>query len=244
MAQMKGVLLSLCRTMPMIVDISHSVPPQDVFAGGMILRDVCRFFPPQTLHVAVVDPGVGTVRRIIYAEYGEQRFIAPDNGLLSLLPHDLPLQRLVVLENRQFWRTVVSSTFHGRDIMAPVAAELFNGVDPTTLGSGSDSLQVQLPWPAIERIANTIRGEVVYVDSFGNLITNITLAELPPTYTKMVVEIRGRRICGIRETYGSAEPGEIISLGDSGGRLEIAVVNGNAAESLQVCREEPVVVWL
>src|SRR5262245_28785693 len=144
-AQMKGVILSLCREVELI-DISHAIGPQNIREGAVVLADATTRFPPGSIHVAVVDPGVGTNRRLIYAEIGQQRYLAPDNGLLSRLgSRDRP-HRLRALENEALWLPDTSHTFHGRDILAPVAAQLACGVDPNDLGPPVAALHT-LPWP-------------------------------------------------------------------------------------------------
>lgn len=249
-AQMKGVLLSLCNQPPLIVDVSHSVPPQDVFAGAFLLEDVCHRFPPGTLHLAVVDPGVGTSRKIVYAELGEQKFIGPDNGLLSLTASLLGIRRIISLENKELWLKDRSATFHGRDIMTPVAAAVLNGTDPIQFGPLLERL-VEIPSPKVESLRDgSLRGEVIHVDSFGNLITNISESDLRDDEYEILpatVRIADVVIEGLSKTYGQSPPGSLIALIaliGSGGRLEIAVVNGNAAERLKVGRGETVEVRL
>ena len=132
-AAMKGVILSICPAAT-IVDIAHDVPPQDIRRAALLLDDVADWFPPETIHVAVVDPGVGTDRAIVYARIGQQQFIAPDNGLLSRLAARTPPPKLIRLSEPAYWLEHVSTTFHGRDIMAPVAARLALGLDPDRLG--------------------------------------------------------------------------------------------------------------
>jgi S-adenosyl-L-methionine hydrolase (adenosine-forming) len=245
-AQMKGVLLSLCRETPTIVDLSHEIPPQDVFAGAMFLGDACPRFPPKTLHIAVIDPGVGTSRRIVYAELGEQKFIGPDNGLFSLVAKSLVPKLIVSIENEKFWLPERSQTFHGRDIMAPVAAAVMNKVDPREFGPRVERLELNRSWPECEtKGCYQVSGEVVHVDSFGNLITNIPVGALLDEFDQPSVadvQIRSEIIRGLSKTYGDAPSGSLIALIDSGGRLEIAVVNESAAELLQAGRGEKVVV--
>jgi S-adenosyl-L-methionine hydrolase (adenosine-forming) len=233
-AQMKGVVLSLCGEVT-LVDISHDVGPQNIRQGAVVLADVTPRFPPETIHVAVVDPGVGTARRIVYAEIGQQRYIAPDNGLLSRLAAATRPTRIVAIEKEAYWLPQRSNTFHGRDIMAPVAAHLANGLDPRKLGAPSAEL-VMLDWPLPERSSSGVMGEVLFVDSFGNVITNISGDELQMvgSANALVVDCGGRKIRGVVPTYGAAMPGEIVALVDSQGRLEIAKVGGSAANELQI----------
>ena len=181
-AAMKGVILSI-NPQAQIVDLSHAVPPHDIRPGAIVLAETARWFPPGTIHVAVVDPGVGSKRRIVYAQIGTQHFVAPDNGLLSRLASlDRP-SKIVGVDEPQYWLPEVSRTFHGRDIMAPVAARLSLGLAPEKLGPPLKQL-VELPWAEVQQVPNRIEGEVIEVDSFGNLITNITRAMLDGVPTR------------------------------------------------------------
>src|SRR5690606_20887981 len=158
-----------------IVDLTHAVPPQDVCQGALVLAQTARWFPPGTLHVAVVDPGVGTARRIIYAEIGDQRFLGPDNGLFSRLALACRPTTIIAVTRREHWLPEVSHTFHGRDIMAPVAARLTLGLEPRQLGERITEL-VMLPWSEVCVKERKITGQVASIDSFGNLITDISAA--------------------------------------------------------------------
>lgn len=233
-AQMKGVILSICRDVD-VIDISHAIGAQNIREGAMVLADVAPRFPPGTIHVAVVDPGVGTSRRILYAEIGTQQYIAPDNGLLSRVAEANEPTLIVELENAKYWLRQPSYTFHGRDVMAPAAAHLAGGLEPTKLGSGRESI-VTLDWPLPLISSRGVTGEVLWVDTFGNLITNITLAEIGAIGKPelVVVDCGGTQIRGIVATYAAAMSGETVALFDSQGRLEIAKVNGNAARELQI----------
>jgi S-adenosylmethionine hydrolase len=241
-AQMKGVILSICRDVELI-DVSHSIAPQNIREGAIVLADATPRFPRGTIHVAVVDPGVGTSRRIVYAEIGEQRYIAPDNGLLSRLAVGTEPSLIVELENTKFWLPKPSHTFHGRDILAPVAAHLAAGVEPVKLGSGLESL-LMLDWPQPVVSSSGVAGEVLFIDSFGNLITNIGQAEIDAIGepAALIIDCGRRKIRGIVSTYGAAMLGETVALFDSQGRLEIAVVGGNAARDLHVAVGEHVFV--
>lgn len=227
-AEMKGEILSRNRE-AMIVDISHAIKAQDVVHGAVVLDDVTRRFPPATIHVAVVDPGVGTTRRIVYAEIGDQRYLAPDNGLLTLLCRRTPPSRLIHVAEPRFWASEVSDTFHGRDIFAPVAAHLSLGLDPAELGPVIDTLvEAAIPEPQVE--SDCITGQVLVADPFGNLITNIRreqLASLGPL-AELRVHYKSFNIAGVGRTYGESPRGAVIALLDSHGRLEIAVVQGSA----------------
>jgi S-adenosyl-L-methionine hydrolase (adenosine-forming) len=233
-AQMKGVILSIYRDVE-VIDISHAIGPQNIREGAVVLADATPRFPASTIHIAVIDPGVGTSRRIIYAELGEQRYLAPDNGLLSLLAGRHPFKQIVALENADYWLPQPLHTFHGRDILAPAAAHLAAGIDPEKLGKPRDAM-VMLHWPQPKKSASSVTGEILYIDSFGNLITNINRDDVQTlgNPASLVVDCGGRQIRGIVPTYGAALNGEFVALFDSQGRLEVAKVGGNAAQDLQI----------
>jgi S-adenosylmethionine hydrolase len=233
-AQMKGVILSICRDVELI-ELTHGIAAQNIREGAVVLADVTPRFPAGSIHVAVVDPGVGTARRIVYAEIGEQRYVAPDNGLLSLLAAREAPRATITVDNTEFWLPNHSQTFHGRDIMAPIAAHLAGGVKPQRLGQSAGPL-VMLDWPEPTISSHGVAGEILYIDSFGNLVTNISREDVTRIGepAALVVDCGGRRIRGIVSTYGAALEGEIIALFDSQERLEIAKVNGNAARELHL----------
>src|SRR5438477_6068578 len=193
-AQMKGVILSICRDVE-LVDISHAIGAQNVREGAVVLADVTPRFPAGTIHLAVVDPGVGTARRIVYADFSQQQYVAPDNGLLSVVGGSGPPGRFFAIENPKYWLAEPSQTFHGRDIMAPVAAHLARGIAPEKLGPPLDEL-VMLDWPQPRKSGRRLIGEVLYVDSFGNLITNLCHDEVIELAepSALVVDCCGRKI--------------------------------------------------
>lgn len=241
-AAMKGVILSI-NPAATLVDVTHTIRPQDIRHGAVVLADVTHLFPPGTIHVAVVDPGVGTDRAIVYTRIGQQGFVVPDNGLLGELLKRSQADQIVRIENREFWREPVSNTFHGRDIMAPVAAHLSLGVAPTKFGPTVESIsRLELPKPQIH--PGRIDGVVLEVDSFGNLITNITGDMLAgyPTDERVCI------VCGIYETFGilsayaQQHADMFVALVGSSGRLELALVEGNAAERLGLQAGMPVTV--
>jgi S-adenosyl-L-methionine hydrolase (adenosine-forming) len=193
----------------------------------------------------VVDPGVGSGRRIVYARIGSQQFIAPDNGLLSRLAAAEAATKIVAIEEPEFWLTDVSATFHGRDIMAPVAAHLSLGLKPEKLGRPVEQL-VELPWAEVQQVANRIEGEVIEVDSFGNLITNITRAMLDgvPTDETVIISCEEHETQGIFATYSDQPTMTFMAHVGSTGRLELAVVDENASAMLGVRVGAPVrVCW-
>jgi S-adenosyl-L-methionine hydrolase (adenosine-forming) len=241
-AAMKGVILSI-NPDAVLVDVSHSVPAQDVRAGAIVLAETARWFPPETIHIGVVDPGVGGARRIVFARIGSQNFIAPDNGLLSRLATCEKPSKIVSVENEELWLSHVSATFHGRDIIAPVAARLSLGLDPNDLGSPAEQL-VELAWPEVQQVANRIDGEVVEVDSFGNLITNITRAMLEgvPRNESVTISCDEHETQGIFATYSDQPTMTFMAHVGSTGRLELAVVDENASAMLGVRVGAPVCV--
>src|SRR5438270_1372894 len=153
-AAMKGVILSINPT-ARLVDIAHTVAPQNIRQSAMLLAEATTWFPAETIHVAVIDPGVGTQRRIVYAQIGDQQYLAPDNGLLSRLTAKSRPARIIALENAEHWLPSVSNTFHGRDILAPIAAQLSLGMEPDRLGPSISGL-VELDWPTPQVEPNRI----------------------------------------------------------------------------------------
>jgi S-adenosylmethionine hydrolase len=239
-AAMKGVILSI-NPDATIVDLSHAIPPQDVRAGAIALAETAPLFPDETIHVAVVDPGVGTKRPIVYARIGNQQFVAPDNGLLGRLAAGRQPTKIVRITEPRFWLPRVTSTFHGRDIMAPVAARLSLGLVPDELGEPHTNL-TPLDWPEVTELANHIEGRVIEVDSFGNLITNITRDMLQgvPTDEQVTVTCDEHETHGIFATYGDQPAMTLIALVGSGDCLELAIVDESAATMLGVKAGAPV----
>jgi S-adenosylmethionine hydrolase len=241
-AALKGVILSI-NPAATIVDITHDIRPQDVRQGAVVLDDVCNRFPPDSIHVVVVDPGVGTDRAIVYAQIGRQHYVAPDNGLLCRLAEKTPPTKIFVLTNDEYWLNPVSSTFHGRDIMAPVAAHLSLGLDPCLLGPKSQTL-VGLKWPEVVVKPDRIVGQILEIDSFGNLITNITSDLLigRPTDERACVICSIYETWGIYGTYGDQLQGMFVAVVGSSNRIELAVVGDNAADRLGVRVGMPVTI--
>ena len=251
---MKGVLLGISPDVT-LVDISHDVPPQDIGHGAFVLGSAYRYFPPETIHVAVVDPGVGTGRRALLLVTPSGRFLAPDNGLLTYVLADerrrpasdnvtgsadsdfmepLPVPvpggcSAYSLTNQEYWRHPVSRTFHGRDIFAAVAGHLSRGVPPQELGEEVDSvLALYVPAPVARD--GVVEGWILFVDHFGNLVSNIRSADLPGS--EVQVEIGGVPIAGLSRTFADSEG--LLALVGSRDYLEIAEANGSAAERLGV----------
>ena len=235
---MKGVIRNINPTVE-IIDISHSVKNFNVHAGAFVLKNSCRFFPEGTIHVAVVDPGVGSERAAVMVETENYFFIAPDNGVLSYALDTENVRRFIRLENEKFFLSTISSTFHGRDIFAPVAAHLAAGIDPAEFGPELDKI-VRLPKSEPHPLSSKeLLGCVICIDNFGNLITNISKSDLEkfPAKSKsglIRISIRDREIRKISSSYTDGAEGEPIALIGSSDYLEIAVNKGNAAENLDV----------
>jgi S-adenosylmethionine hydrolase len=245
---MKGVILEL-NVAAVLVDLSHEVPPQDILAGAFILAEAAPYFPPGTIHLAVVDPGVGTGRRALAVRGRGQYWVGPDNGLLHLAIAKSTDLTIVSLENPAYFRPEVSATFHGRDIYAPVAAHLSLGVDLSQFGHLITD-PVPLPCPVPLLTSEKIRGEIIYVDRFGNLISNLPAQALKTWLQGRALYLRlgypkdtGRGyetfrvvkdiILGkIAQTYADMPPGKFLALEGSHGYLEIACNQDSAARRL------------
>jgi len=238
---MKGVMLGINPRLQ-LVDLTHSVPPQAVLPGALILRSAVRYFPPGTLHVAVVDPGVGSDRRPLVIETEQGWLVGPDNGVLSLAADALGVRRAHHIENTGLLRYPVSQTFHGRDVFAPVAAHLSRGQALESVGQAVDTFaRVALPVPT--RTPTSVTGEVVHVDHFGNLVTNIDAQLLAAFRTPpLSVSIRGTTIAAPISSYASVPEGTLLSIIGSWGVLEIAVRGGSAATRLAAGVATPVAV--
>ena len=238
---MKGVIASRAPDVR-VVDLTHGIPPQDVVAGALVLRHAVPYFPPGTVHVAVVDPGVGSARRALCVETGHGVLVGPDNGLLSLAAPPADVRRIVHLTEERFFLSPRSATFHGRDVFAPVAAALATGTPPSALGTPVAEMQrLELPTPV--RDGRSVRGQVIYVDRFGNLSSNVgaeLLAALPRP--PVSIAIRDVRLRGVAPSYASVAPGEPVAVVNSWGLLEIAVRDGSARERLGARLGEPIVI--
>jgi hypothetical protein len=236
---MKGVMLGI-NPSASFVDLSHEVPPQDIPAGALILRSAALFFPPGTIHLAVVDPGVGSSRRALLVETPRALFVGPDNGLLSLAAPADAVTRLIHLTNEEYFLAPRSQTFHGRDVFAPVAAHLSRGVPPERFGHTIFDME-RLTLPSVEYRASGLTGNVIYIDHFGNAITNITEADvrLFPTGT-LLVSIDGMQIRGIQSSYAAVEVGAPMAIINSWGLVEIAVRNRSAAQHFALHLGHPV----
>ncbi len=238
---MKGVILGLCPD-ARLVDLSHDIAAQNVAQAAYVLAAAAPYFPAGTIHLAVVDPGVGSDRRPLVVQTDRAFCVGPDNGLFSPFQAE-PGARSWALDRPEFWRATrqVSRTFHGRDIFAPVAAHLARGVLPEQMGRPiSDPVRLPLAEP-IRHPDGHITGQVIYTDRFGNLITNVPAEWVAAG--RWCIEIAGQRIAGIRAAYADAERGELLALVSSGGTVEIAVREGSAAARLGVGVGARVALW-
>ena len=241
---MKGVIATLAPA-ARVVDITHEIAPGDVLGGALALEAAARFFPPGTVHVAVVDPGVGTARRAIAVESAGQVFVGPDNGLLALAA-GAP-RRVFALDRVRYHLPDVSATFHGRDVFAPVAARIAGGAPIARLGTRLDEL-AGLTLPAVRHARRALTGSVIHADRFGNLVTNITAQDLERLagacgLGRVCVRVAGRAVPGgLARTYGDRRRGALLALFGSSGRLEIARRDGSAAAVLRYQRKRPLAV--
>ena len=237
---MKGVMLGIAPGAQM-VDITHEISPQDVMEAAFVLQEAYPFFPSGTVHLVVVDPGVGTERRPIALKADGYYFVGPDNGLFTLLLNGKPIEQVVVLDRPEWWRTPSPSyTFHGRDIFAPVAAHLAAGRSLEEVGSpvARETLH-RLHWVKPTQDEQGIQGWVVHIDRFGNCITNIP-GKLLDMKRPMRIYVGNAIIDGVHRTYGEVPPGEPLALVGSSGMLEIAINGGNAAELFGIRKGAPV----
>jgi len=229
-AAMKGVVLSLAPE-ARIIDITHEIEPQNVLHGAFVLWQVWPWYPPGTIHVAVVDPGVGTARRILLGKYGGRFFIGPDNGVVTFLQREVQLEEMYVVENRRYFLPTIATTFHGRDILAPVAAHLSLGITPKEFGRATTHIEML---PVERRARDTsegLIGSVIHADRFGNLVTNIAAEQLGRFQcgdSAPEVYMNNEPIGPVRAAYAEVAIGEPIALFGSSGLLEIAVGRGSA----------------
>lgn len=233
---MKGVALGVCPD-AMFVDITHEIPPHDVLAGALELAASYRYFPPGTVFLVVVDPGVGSARRPIAAEAGGYRFVAPDNGVLALAFKETPPGKVVELTERRYARPTVSRTFEGRDRFAPAAAWLAKGIDLSGLGRALTAWHsLAVPEPVVAE--NHVVAEVLRVDRFGNLVTNVDRRTFERFAGGGGIEIVAgvQAVSKVVATYADTELGSLCALFGSSAHLEVAINGGSAAERLGLAR--------
>ncbi len=231
-AEMKGVLYTRLGEQARIVDISHSITPQNIRHGAVVWRETVPWFPDGTVHVGVVDPGVGTKRRLLAARFRNNdatgTLVCPDNGLASLILGDFELLEAVHPAEPRFWNENISRTFHGRDILAPLAAAIAAGEPLRHLGPpATKPIRLELPQPI--HANGTVRGMVLYVDAFGNAITNLLSDDIPSGSLLSLIAAGGKLPLRVVGTYGEAEPSTLVLLVGSSHRVELAEVNASAA---------------
>ncbi|MGH9613758.1 MAG: SAM hydrolase/SAM-dependent halogenase family protein [Bryobacteraceae bacterium] len=240
---MKGVILGI-EPRASVVDITHEVPKFDTAAAAFSIAETWRWFPEKTIHVIVVDPGVGSSRRPILVEADGHFFIAPDNGLLSPI-YAARKTRVRHIENRKLFLNPVSRTFHGRDIFAPSAAHLAKGVPPSRFGKLIQDF-VQIDFPSPRKTGNrTWSGIVLHVDYFGNLITNLPAAEFEGLATGLFeLAIEAQKVTRFARSYSEGQPGELLLVAGSSGYLEVAMNQSSAASKLRSKAAAPVKLTL
>jgi len=244
---MKGVIWGICPT-AQISDLSHMIGAQNIREAAYVFARSVPYFPKGSIHVVVVDPGVGTQRRPMAAQIGDWFYVGPDNGtitgLLERAEQEGWRSEFVELDQPEYWLQIISYVFHGRDIFSPVAAHLANGVSLAELGSPfGDPIRLELPKP--EKTKDGWRGEVTHIDHFGNISTNIRVENLGDAMEQkenIIVRLSGIEINGLVNTFGERPVGELIALIGSTGNLGIALVNGDAAEKLGVKQGNEILV--
>ncbi len=243
-ASMKGVILGI-NPRCTLVDISHRVGPQDIEEGAFLLASTSSFFPRGTIHLSVVDPGVGGPRRPILVVTSNYYFVGPDNGLFALALRRERVKRAIALTNRKFFLSRVSSTFHGRDLFAPVAAHLSLGVRPETFGDRIDTwADLRLARP--EQKGKELTGEIVHIDAFGNLVSNIdeqTLLDFVRDH-RFSIKVGRHKVYGLKKGYWEGKKGGMVALIGSGGFLEISVREGDARKKLKVKRGDRIKIQI
>ena len=241
---MKGVVASI-NPHARIIDLCHDVAPQDVRGAAFLLAGSFEYFPSGTIHVAVVDPTVGSDRRAICVQSGGHYFVGPDNGVVSIACYRAGRPKIFLLENESYFLSHRSRTFHGRDVFAPAAAHLSAGVPIEAMGRSIRSIErIRMPRPSVGR-GPVLRGEVIYVDKFGNLVTSIGIDIIRRVFqrvdwSELVVVCADHEINGLSKTYSDARPGMALALIGSHDSMEIAVRNGSASSKLGAGRGDKV----
>jgi len=241
-ASMKGAILNI-NPECLLIDITHEVNPHDIEEGAFILASTYSYFPKGTVHLSVVDPGVGGIRRPILIVTQNYFFVGPDNGLFTFVAQREKVKQVVALTKKKYFFSKVSSTFHGRDIFAPVAAHLSLGIKPSAFGHKIDSLEwLGFEGPFIKE--GKLLGEILHVDTFGNLVSNIDEGKLFRFIQgrPFVIRVGRKTIRGLKKGYWEGNKDEAIALLGSGGFLEISVREGDAQKVLKVKRGDP--IWI
>jgi S-adenosylmethionine hydrolase len=241
---LKGVIWKICPE-AQIADLTHTVTPQNVMEGALALGRLTSYFPEGTVHVAVVDPGVGTHRRPVAMRLGAHYFVGPDNGLFGVVLAQAEARaetvEIVHLDRPEYWLPEVSNVFHGRDIFSPVAAHLANGVPLSVLGSPvTDPVRINIPRP--EPVAKGWRGELIHIDAFGNVQANFQSEHLAGRKVARIVG-KGFSLDRVCRTFGDGQVGELVAMIDSSDHLSIGVVNGSAQARLQAQVGDALEIW-
>jgi S-adenosylmethionine hydrolase len=232
---MKGVISGITHGAE-VIDLSHNIMPHDVAEAAFVLSASYRYFPEDSIFVCVVDPGVGTDRAVLCARVGEMYVLAPDNGLLSVLSEEREPDEIRRVTAEEYFLTDTGATFHGRDVFAPVAAHLACGLEMQKLGPKmARARKLRLPKPLMAA-DGSMRGEIIYIDQFGNLITNVRQATLRRSFSgsigELEVTVKRRKVSGVCNAYGDKPEGELVALVGSSGYLEVAINQGSAARAL------------
>ena len=236
---MKGVIHGIAPNAT-VIDLTHEIPAGDIRAAAFALAASFHFFPKHTVHAAVVDPGVGSARRALALETDTHIFVGPDNGVLSWALRREKIRAAYLLQNPDYFLKPISSTFHGRDVFAPVAAHLSRGVPLRRLGSAVKEF-VRLDWPEPKQTPRGLRGEVIYIDRFGNAITNLETGSLPKR-SPLDVLLSAKPLCRVADFYQAVAPGRPVAVAGSSGFLELAINGGDAAKQLRIHTGAAVVV--
>lgn len=227
---LKGVILGHC-PQAQLVDLSHNVPPQNIQYAARLIQHSYKHFPLGTIHLVVVDPGVGSRRKIILTKCLDHIFIAPDNGVLTSIIQSENLQQCYCLKEKYY--SAASNTFHGRDIMAPLAGQIAAGIPLSRFGEEIDSADcITVSFPGVQKIGEMLLAEVTGIDHFGNIATSITAADLSSLSGKFVFIIGSTTINGLHRSYAEVPKGQLLALIDSRGYIELGINCGNAAEAI------------
>lgn len=240
---MKGVMLGIARNVR-FVDVSHQIPPQDIMAAAWVVRNSAVYFPPGTIHLVVVDPGVGTSRDPVALKIKNQVFVGPDNGIFSLIADEFEYEAWK-LTNREYWAQNPSNTFHGRDLFSPVAAHLANGVPLSKLGERITKL-VTYRWAVPITDSDGVQGWIIHIDRFGNLVSNIPEEMIRDTIgrSRFRIYVGNTILNEIVTTFDSVPDGEPVAYIGSSGTLEIAINKGNAKEMLGVQKGAQISIFI
>lgn len=227
---MKGVILSISPSSN-IIDLTHEIPAQNVAVGAWQISKAYSYFPSETIHLVVVDPGVGSDRRAVISLINNHTFVCPDNGLLSIISKESPMGNSVAIENDSYFLPHISNTFHGRDIFAPVAAYLAKGIPMSEFGPSVDNLH-KINFSHINSDNSQIEGQIIWIDNFGNAVTNISQQSINQILPNLELQISfsNQKIFGLCSAYNQAKIGEAIAIIGSSEHLEISVNQGSAQQ--------------